>query len=213
MTMPDSPRAESRSERKRRQNREALIEAGYQLIADKGIDAATMSEIAEMADVSAGTVYYYFDSKDELAMAVMERVMERLAWRISVATKGFDDPASVYAFGVRSTIQIATTDQRWNWLLRRSEVIADAMFRVLGPHATRDLRLAAAAGRFHFEDAELVYRLTTDAIVGICRAICDNQLSSASIDEAVILLLGMAGMPRAEAKKIFRKKWPKLPED
>ncbi len=34
---------ESRSDRRKRRNRQALIEAGYQVMAQKGIDAATMS--------------------------------------------------------------------------------------------------------------------------------------------------------------------------
>ena len=75
-------KGESRSGRRRRRNRSALMDAGYKVMATKGIDAATMSEIAELADVGAGTVYNYFVSKDELAMCVMERIMERLAERI-----------------------------------------------------------------------------------------------------------------------------------
>ncbi len=62
------------------------MEAGYQVMSDKGIDSATMQEIAELADVGAGTVYSYFKSKDELAVAVMERVMHKLALRIKNAT-------------------------------------------------------------------------------------------------------------------------------
>src|ERR1700757_117982 len=89
--------AETRHERRRRRSREALIDAGYKTIAEKGIDAATMAEIAELADVGAGTAYNHFGSKDELAMAVMDQVMHLLAVRIEVATKGFEDPAQVFA--------------------------------------------------------------------------------------------------------------------
>src|ERR1700691_6683180 len=74
--------AESRVDRRKRRNRDALVDAAYKVMTEKGIDAATMSEIAELADVGAGTVYNYFASKDELAMCVMEQVMERLAQRI-----------------------------------------------------------------------------------------------------------------------------------
>jgi AcrR family transcriptional regulator len=205
--------ADTRHGRRRRRNREALINAGYKIIAEKGIDAATMAEIAELADVGAGTAYNYFASKDELAMAVMEQVMHRLAIRIKVATEGFDDPAQVFAFGVRTTIQIATTDSRWRWLLRRSEVIADAMFRVLGPYAIHDLERAAKAGRFRFKDGALVYRMTIHAIIGFCLAACDNEMTSDANNEAVILLLGMAGMGRKEAEDLCNRSWPELPGD
>ena len=178
--------AETRSDRRKRRNRQALIEAGYRVMAEKGIDAATMSEICELADVGAGTVYNYFASKDELAMCVMEQVMDRLSQRIEAVTNSFTDPAQVYAFGIRNVMKAATTDQRWRWLLRRSEVISDAMYRVMGPYAIRDIRNAVATGRYRVEDPELAWRQATHAIVGFswrcatrtfCRARSTRRLS------------------------------------
>ena len=97
---------ESRNARRKRRNRQALVEAAHAVMAEKGIDAATMSEIAELADVGAGTVYNYFASKDDLAMRVMEEVMDRLAQRIEAVTDTFDDPGQVYAFGIRNVTHI-----------------------------------------------------------------------------------------------------------
>ncbi len=203
--------AETRVDRRKRRNREALIQAGYEVMAQKGIDAATMSEIAELADVGAGTVYNYFASKDELAMSVMEQVMERLAQRIEAVTNSFSDPAQVYAFGIRIVMKAAISDQRWRWLLRRSEVIAGAMYRVMGPYAIRDIRKAVAAGRYRVEDAELAWRQATHAIVGFSLAVCDKNILPEKIDEAVVNLLGMVGVNREEAWEIALRPCPDLP--
>jgi AcrR family transcriptional regulator len=202
---------ETRSERRKRRNRQALIEAGYRVMASKGIDAATMSEIAEFADVGAGTVYNYFTSKDELVMCVMEEVMDRLAQRIEAVTNSFSDPAQVYAFGIRNVMKAATTDERWRWLLRRSEVIAGAMYRVMGPYAIRDIRSAVAAGRYRVEDADLAWRQATHAIVGFSLAVCDKNVLPSKMDEAVVNLLGMVGVNRAEAWEIAKRPCPELP--
>jgi len=202
---------ESRSDRRKRRNRQALIEAGYEVMAKKGIDAATMLEIAELADVGAGTAYNYFASKDELAICVMEQVMDRLAQRIEAVTNTFTDPAQVYAFGIRNVMKAATTDQRWRWLLRRSEVIAGAMFRVMGPYAIRDIRQAVAAGRYQVEDPELAWRQATHAIVGFSLAVCDKNVSPGKLDEAVVNLLGMVGVRRDEAWDLARRPCPELP--
>jgi len=204
---------ETRSERRKRRNRQILIDAGYKVMAEKGIDAATMLEISELADVGAGTVYNYFDSKDQLAMAVMEQVMRRLAERIEAVTDTFTDPAQVYAFGVRNVMKAATTDHRWRWLLRRSEVIADAMFKVMGPYAIRDVRNAVKAGRYRVEDAELAWRMATHAIVGFGLAVCDRKIAPDGIDEAVVNLLGMVGVARGEAWELARRPSPDLPEE
>jgi AcrR family transcriptional regulator len=211
--MDVQPAAESRSDRRKRRNRQALIEAGYHVMAEKGIDAATMSEIAERADVGAGTVYNYFASKDDLATRVMEQVMNRLAQRIEAVTNTFDDPGQVYAFGIRNVMKAATTDHRWRWLLRRSEVIADAMYRVMGPYAIRDIRNAVAAGRYRVEDPEMAWRQATHAIVGFSLAVCDGKLIAGKIDEAVVNLLGMVGVPRQEAWEIARRPCPELPDE
>jgi AcrR family transcriptional regulator len=211
--MAQAQATESRNARRKRRNRQALVEAAHTVMAEKGIDAATMSEIADLADVGAGTVYNYFASKDDLAMQVMEDVMDRLAQRIEAVTDTFDDPAQVYAFGIRNVMKAATTDRRWSWLLRRSEVIADAMYRVMGPYAIRDLRNAVVAGRYQVEDPEMAWRQATHAIVGFSLAVCDGKLAPGKIDEAVVNLLGMVGVPRVEAWEIALRPCPDLPRE
>ena len=146
----------------------------------KGIDAATMSEITELADVSV--MYNYFASKDELATCIMEQVMDRLSQRIEAVTNSFTDPAQVYAFGIRNVMIAATTDERWRWLLRRSEIIAGAMYRVMGPYAIRAIRDAVLAGRYRVEDPELAWRQATHAIVGFSLAVCDKSILPEKID-------------------------------
>jgi AcrR family transcriptional regulator len=205
--------ATSRSERRKQRNRQALIDAGHHVMFEKGIDAATMMEIAERADVGAGTVYNYFASKHELAVCVMEQVMDRLAQRIESVTDTFDDPAQVYAFGIRNVIIAATTDHRWKWLLRRSEVIADAMYRVMGPYAIRDIRKAVSVARYNVEDPDLAWRQATHAIVGFSLAVCDQRIAPGKIDEAIVNLLCMVGVSRKEAWEIATRPCPELPQE
>jgi hypothetical protein len=87
------------------------------------------------------------------------------------------------------------------------------MYRIMGPYAIRDIRNAVTAGRYHVEDPELAWRLATHAIVGFSLAVCDRNIKPAKIDEAVVDLLGMVGVPRAEAWKIARRPCPELPDE
>ena len=190
------------------------MRAGYHVMSEKGIDAATMQEIAGRADVGAGTVYSYFKSKDELAVAVIERVMRNLAVRIEAASRDFADPAQVYAFGVRTVIEAATGDRRWRQLLNRPEVIAEAMFRSHGPFAIRDLETAARAGRFTFDDARLNFKLACYAIVGVSVTILRGEMPASAIEPAVARLLCMAGLAEADALELARRPRPALaPEE
>lgn len=52
--------------------------------------------------------------------------------------------------------------------------------------------------------------MATHAIVGYSLAICDGKIEPAKIDEAVVNLLGMVGVPRDEAWEIARRQTPEL---
>ncbi|ESW62252.1 MAG: TetR family transcriptional regulator [Rhodobacter sp. CACIA14H1] len=207
---PENPAAEGRVARRQRRNRDALIAAARDIMTDKGVEAATMLEIAERADVGAGTVYNYFKSKDELAIAVLENLMHDLALRIEEVTDTFEDPAQVYAFGIRTVLDTATSDLRWAQMLNRSEVIADAMFRMMGPFAIRDLRLASQAGRFEVSNAELVWRLTTHALIGASLAITTGQVPASASDQIIVRLLCMTGIGANAATELAGRPRPAL---
>ncbi len=201
---------EGRVARRQRRNREALIRAASAVMSEKGIDAATMLEIAERADVGAGTVYNYFKSKDELAITVLEEMMHDLALRIEEVTGAFEDPADIYAFGIRTVLETATTDVRWKQMLYRSEVISDALFRRMGPFAIRDLRRAADAGRFQVPNPELVWRMTAHAIVGISLAITTDAVPLDTMDQIVVRLLCMTGIGAEAAIELSTRPRPVL---
>jgi AcrR family transcriptional regulator len=161
----------------------------------------------------AGTVYSYFKSKEELAIAVLERLMYSLALKIEKVTDTFDDPAQVYAFGIRTVIDTATGDLRWRQLLYRSEVIADALFRQMGPFAIRDMENATKAGRFKVDNATLTWKMATYAIVGVALAVTNNNLPEIVIDETIVRLLCMTGIGREEAIDLASRHRPSLPQD
>ena len=52
--------------------RERLIASASELLHHRGVNAPTLAEIAEAADVPPGNVYYYFKSRDDLVRAVIE---------------------------------------------------------------------------------------------------------------------------------------------
>lgn len=190
--------------------RTSLISAASEIMSKKGVDATTMLEIAEQADVGAGTVYNYFNSKDELAVAVLEDMMHDLAQRIEKVTTTFEDPAQVYLYGIRTVLNAATHDMRWRQLLNRSEVIADAIYRRMGPFAIRDLRQATEAGRFSTPDPELIWRMATHSIVGVSLAITNGELSQDSLPEVILRLLCMTGIDIETARQIAAMPSPDL---
>jgi AcrR family transcriptional regulator len=55
-----------------------ILAAARRLIQDRGVEAMTMEEIAAAAGVAKGTVYLYFQGKDDLVQALLSQVGENL---------------------------------------------------------------------------------------------------------------------------------------
>lgn len=60
-------------ERKKRRTRQAIIDAGVDLIERVGYDRATVADIAAAADIGTRTFFSYFDSKDALLFPESDR--------------------------------------------------------------------------------------------------------------------------------------------
>jgi AcrR family transcriptional regulator len=61
-----------------RQRVAAILEAGAAVFAEKGYDAATMTEIAARADTAIGSLYRFFPTKEVLADALLDRYGDRM---------------------------------------------------------------------------------------------------------------------------------------
>lgn len=57
--------------------RESILDAAAKLFAEKGISSATMADIAAESGLSAGAIYRYFSSKNELLRAVFDAAAQR----------------------------------------------------------------------------------------------------------------------------------------
>lgn len=66
----------SRKEREREQHRQEILSAARQLFADKGFHNASMQEIAAAAEFATGTLYNFFQSKEELFFELLLATVE-----------------------------------------------------------------------------------------------------------------------------------------
>jgi AcrR family transcriptional regulator len=70
---PGSARPPStRLERKRGRRIQEILTAAAELFGERGYDAVSLDDVADRLDVSKGSLYYYFATKDELGTAAIE---------------------------------------------------------------------------------------------------------------------------------------------
>ncbi|MET9361346.1 TetR/AcrR family transcriptional regulator [Streptomyces sp. NPDC006632] len=71
--------AEGLRERKKRETRQRISDLATGLFLERGFEAVTIAEIAEVADVSVNTVYNYFPAKEDLFLDRSKGIVDRLS--------------------------------------------------------------------------------------------------------------------------------------
>jgi AcrR family transcriptional regulator len=69
----------SKREQLREERRKQILEAALAVFGQRGFHAANVSDVAAQAGVSQGTIYWYFESKEELISAAILSFLEELA--------------------------------------------------------------------------------------------------------------------------------------
>lgn len=62
--------------------RKAIIDAAITVFAEKGYNNTVVAEVAAVANVAAGTVYLYFENKEDLLYQSMQEMMRETLFRL-----------------------------------------------------------------------------------------------------------------------------------
>jgi AcrR family transcriptional regulator len=68
--------APTRGQRRKARTARAILEAASELFFLRGMARTTIDEIAERADVSVGSVYFHFRSKEDVYLALVEEALD-----------------------------------------------------------------------------------------------------------------------------------------
>lgn len=76
----------TRTEVRQRQTRVRLREVAYRLMSDQGVDATSIQQITDAANVGFGTFYNYYPSKEALAREVLDCIINNVGRRNDLIT-------------------------------------------------------------------------------------------------------------------------------
>ncbi|MFD9975700.1 TetR/AcrR family transcriptional regulator [Streptomyces sp. NPDC059017] len=150
--------------------RRQILDATAALLLDDGHEALTVSKVAARAGVAKGTVYLYFDSKQELLAALQAEMWDRMLQRPTALLK---EP------GLTWTERLDGLVAAWVAAEKDHHELYHRLFHEPGGSteepmtAARDLLVTLlaeghAAGEFDVSDPELTADFLTHAYTGPC---------------------------------------------
>lgn len=88
---------QERKEREKEARRDQILEAAEKVFFEKGLAGSTVDDIASVAELSKGTIYLYFRSKEDLYCAVACKGLEVMRQMFVEATSTGQDPIRLIA--------------------------------------------------------------------------------------------------------------------
>lgn len=188
-------------EAKRVRTRARLTEAALRLMAERGIKATSVSEIAAEAELANGTFYLYFRDKSEIVAAVCQAVTLAMHNDMSSGRLLLDDGAARVAFGTQQFIEIAAAEPNWGRLLMWAFSEFEAIKEDISRYMRLDVALGVEQGRF----TEPLDEFVIDTLLVILRAGIQSRLDGADAEVGARTAeyhLRILGMSPTEAHRV-----------
>jgi len=186
-----------------------ILAAAKKVFARKGYHATTIADIAKVAKLSYGSIYWYFDSKDALFHALMEVEGQALRSHVTEAlttTPAKGVPEAPFRAAVQATFEFFESDRAVVKLLfRDSYALGDRFEKHLfgiyeGFISDIEVVIAEAQRRGQIIDAPpRMVAFSVAALVGQIahrRVVTDDGLSAAVVADFVVSLLLNGLLPR-----------------
>ena len=190
-----------RQARRRQQTRAALLDAARRVMAEKGIEATTIAEIAEAADLGFGTFYNYFDAKEAIVDAVIAEAVQRHVERLQQLAAAIPDVAAALAAGVRYVAGLEGDDLAWmRYILQISLSAPERRPLPIVQRLDAAIARGVAEGRFHTGDPTDARIAVAGAVLAVMQARSEGRLQIGAAEEAAIGTLCLLGLSREDAE-------------
>ena len=133
--------------------RSALLAAGFELLAERPIDAIAIDDIVARAGVAKGSFFNHFTDKQGFANAIGKAVRGMVEERVGAANAGIVDPAERLAGGMRVAVDFALTQRKQAIVMLRGLELSTSLDHELNRGIRADIDALLAAGLARSEAA------------------------------------------------------------
>lgn len=182
----------------RAHQRAALLDAAFALLTEGGYAAMTFSALAARTGLARPSVYSYFPSRDDLAVALCERELPRWLESVQAAMDAAAEPAEKVAAYLRSQLELAAAGRHdLATVLGRAPLGSDARARIRAIHDRFDPKLVDVLAGLGVPRPDEVAALVQGVVNAGLHRIGIGADPGPVIDDAVNLVLG--GVERLRA--------------
>lgn len=200
----------TRVERRKARTRQALIEAGQRILAERGTSDVSIQDITDEADVGFGSFYNHFSTKSQLFEEAVGDTLEAHGRMLDQLTMGIDDPAEVFSTSVRLTAMLASTQPEIARVFVASGMSFLVSDRGLAPQALRDIERGIGSGRFTVHNPYVALAAAAGCLLSFLQISLDKPqiLDGDAVDELAERLLRMFGMAPRSARAVAHRPLP-----
>lgn len=202
--LDSEPRKPRINEKARLRTRNKLLRGARAVMGRKGIEATAINDITEEAELSFGSFYNYFSSKEEVARAVFIEDALLMIEAFDSSTPADVSIAVAVGVNIRRTIRRGLTDPVWGWFLVHSVYSISDMISTMGNPLARDIKIGNDSDAFDVVDIDS----TVDCIIGgmlfLLRKILEGSRPITAVESMVQYILRGLGVDHAEVERIVK---------
>ena len=193
------------AEQRRSRTRMKLLEAAARVIAEQGLETASVEDLVAAAGVARGTFYNYFPTIDDLVEALSRHLIGTMEGALEAIRRSPAPPPVRMAGLAHCVLRASQSDPAFAWVV----------LRLIGSRARRQPALeilfdaffaeAVAQGQFRTCGGAAARALAFGAVRMALRDITSGDAPPAHGGEVVSLMLCAFGLPPGEADEASRE--------
>jgi len=194
-------------------SRQRIHQAAMRLFTERGSSRISISELADAAGVSRGTIYNHVGSLQQLFGEVAAAMAEEMTRRVVRSFGDERDPAARLALGIRWYVKQAHDDPAWSRFVTRFAFCTTAMTSLWSGPAARDVIAGVSQRRYAIREDELMSAMafvgsSVLAAMYLVREGLSTWRDAGS--HCALMVLCALGMPADEARPLAHAELPEL---
>jgi AcrR family transcriptional regulator len=189
---------------KRSRTRALILDTAIELMAEKGIERASIAEVAERAGIANGSFYYHFKDKTRLVEAVGGAIASALVQEVDDAVDGVDNGPERVAIASMLFIERGAANTAWGALIVHALADLGEFREQISQGIQKDVRIGISQGTFDVEERPEIYPMLLAMVGAALRERLARPRSAVAVT-AASLILSALGMDAREVRAVVRK--------